>query len=123
VNQVVAWLSSNTAVLSILGAAVAFVWSTSQQVAQRKAEAREREFQTFHKLIKELVSPDSADGVMRLDRQCAVVFELRHFPRYYEFTERTLMGLRKVWVNDPSGQWLRLIEEMDLTLSHIRRNK
>jgi hypothetical protein len=123
VSQLVGWLSSNTAVLSILGAAVAFVWSTSQQVSQRKAEAREREFQAFHRLVKELVSPDTADGVMRLDRQCAVVFELRHFPRYYQFTERMLAGLRKVWANDSSSQRLRLIEEIDLTLAHIQRNK
>ena len=46
-HHFLAWLSSNTAALSILGAAVAFIWSTTQQVTQRKVEAREREFQAF----------------------------------------------------------------------------
>jgi len=54
-SQIVAWLSSNTAALSILGAAVAFVWSTYQPVTQRQAEAREREFQAFHRLVRDLV--------------------------------------------------------------------
>jgi hypothetical protein len=120
-HQLVAWLSSNTATLSIMGAAVAFIWSTTQQMVQRKAEAREREFQAFHKLVKELVSPDSSDKVMWLDRQAAVAFELRHFPLYYEFTERMLVSLRKKWANDPIEA--RVIEEIDHTLKHIQQNK
>ncbi|MBZ5548799.1 MAG: hypothetical protein LAO22_12735 [Acidobacteriia bacterium] len=119
-SQLVGWLSSNTAVLSILGAAVAFIWSTAQQVAQRKHESREREFQAFHKLVKELVSSDSADGVMWIDRQAAVAFELRHFPRYYEFTQRMLLALKEKWKAD---QWPRLVEEIDLTLKHIQQKK
>ena len=124
-TQLVGWLSSNTAVLGILGAAVAFIWSTTQQVTQRKAEAREREFQAFHKLVKDLVSPDPADGKAWIDRQAAVVFELRHFPRYYQFTERMLRGLKKRWDTDTDPDWpgLILIEEIDLTLKHIQQEK
>ncbi|SPE43792.1 exported hypothetical protein [Candidatus Sulfotelmatobacter sp. SbA7] len=80
-HQFVAWLSSNAAALGILGAAVAFIWSTIQQVTQRKAEARERAFQAFHKLVKELSQPE--DGRVWIERLCAVVFELRNFPLYY----------------------------------------
>jgi hypothetical protein len=122
VHQLIAWLSTNTAALSIFGAAVAFIWSTYQQVTQRKAEARERDFQAFHRLVKELVSPDSADGVMRLDRQAAVVFELRQLPLYYDFTERMLMGLKKGWAGNPDVQ-SRLIEETDITVKHIQQNR
>ncbi len=119
-SQLLAWLSSNAAGLGILGAAVAFCWSTGQQVAQRRRESQEREFQTFHRLVKELVSPDSEGGLTWLDRQSAVVFELRHFRRYYEFTERMLAGLQKVWAADPHFQ-PRLREEIELTLNYIRR--
>ena len=122
-HQIVTWLSSNTATLSIFGAAVAFIWSTTQQIAQRKAEARERDFQAFHKLVKELVSPDPADGKAWIDRQAAVVFELRHFPLYYEFTERMLLGLRQKWCADSDFVWPRLIEEIDLTLKHLQHQK
>jgi hypothetical protein len=116
--QLAGWLSSNTATLSILGAAVAFIWSTTQQIIQRRTEGREREFQTFHKLVRDLVSPEGADGRIWEDRQAAVVFELRNFPRYYEFTERMLPRLRTIW-----GAWPRLIEEINLTLEHIEQRK
>lgn len=98
VHQFVAWLSSNTATLSILGAAIAFIWSTTQQLARRKAEAGERQFQAFHEIVEKVVSPERTDGVVYIDRQAAVVFELRHFPRYYDFTERMLVRLKKKWV-------------------------
>jgi len=120
---VIGWLSSNVAGLGILGAAVAFAWSTIQQITQRKSESRERDFQAFHRLVKELVSPDTTTGSMHLDRQAAVVFELRHFPRYYEFTQRMLSGLRQVWSADPKIQWPRLIEEIDLTLEYIKKRQ
>jgi hypothetical protein len=58
---------------------------------------------------------------MWIDRQAAVVFELRHFPRYYEFTERMLKGLREKWSKDPEFRWPRLVEEIDLTLAHIQK--
>jgi hypothetical protein len=59
---------------------------------------------------------------MRIDRQAAVAFELRHFPLYYDFTERMLVGLQKEWAANPIVQ-PRLIEEIDLTLNHIPHNK
>ena len=118
--SLIRWLSSNTAALSILGAASAFMWSTYWQVTQRKAEGRERDFLAFHKLIKELVAPDPESGVAWLDRQAAIVFELRHFPRYYEFTERMLRGLKEKWAADPGFRWPRLIEEINLTLDYIK---
>jgi hypothetical protein len=118
VNQITGWLSS-TAGLGVLGASIAFIWSSTQQIIQRRAEAREREFQTFHRLVKDLVSPEGgADGKVWEDRQAAVAFELRNFPRYYEFTERMLKRLRDIW-----GPWPRLIEEINLTLEHIQRSK
>ncbi len=121
-GQLLGWLSSNAG-LGILGAALAFIVSTIMQIVQRRAEGREREFQAFHRLIKELVAPDPESGKAWIDRQAAVVFELRHFRRYYEFTERTLKGLREKWVADPDFQWPRLIEEIDLTLHHIQKSK
>lgn len=122
-SQLLMWFSSNAAALGILGAAVAFMWSTYWQVTQRKAEARERDFQAFHRLIKELVAPDPESGVTWIDRQAAVVFELRHFPRYYELTERTLRGLKDKWTADPEFKFPRLIEEVDLTLHYIQEKK
>jgi hypothetical protein len=116
-----AWLLAHTAALSAFGAAVAFVWSVAQYLMQRGRESRERQFKTYHRLVKELVSPDPATGSTWIDRQAAVVFELRHFPRYYEFTERMLRGLREQWSNDPGSPQRRLLKEIDLTLADIRK--
>jgi hypothetical protein len=124
VTQLVTWLSSNTAAaLSIFGAAIAFIVSTILQIFQRKAEAREREFQAFHKLVKELSQPE--DGKVWVERLSAVVFELRNFPRYYEFTERMLISLKKRMGAEPDQNWVGrlVIEEIDLTLKYIQQDK
>jgi len=122
-TQIAGWLSSNTAALGILGAAVAFMVSTTQQIIQRRAEGREREFQAFHKLVRDLTLPDPADGKVSIDRGAAVVFELRHFPRYYKFTERMLLSLKERLGADPVRPVLFLIEEIDLTRAHIQEIK
>ena len=60
---------------------------------------------------------------MSIDRSAAVVFELRHFSRYYKFTERMLLSLRERLATKPDAPVLFLIEEIDLTLKHIQQNK
>jgi hypothetical protein len=102
---------------SVFGAAIAFIWSAIQFIWLRRKEQEAHEFETFHQLIKDLVSPEDKTESMWLDRQVAVVFELRHFPRYYEVVNRILTGLRKNWNTDNGNT--RLIEEIDLTLGHI----
>jgi len=122
-NVLIGWFSSNTAALGILGAAVAFIVSTWQQVSQRRAEANERQFQAFHKVVENIVSPDRKDGSVYIDRLAAFTFELRHFPRYYDFTERLLMRLKKRCIDEPCPQADIFEKEIDLTLEHIQRNK
>jgi hypothetical protein len=123
-TDVMRWLSSNViAALSIFGAAVAFTVSTWQQVSQRRAERDERQFQAFHRVVEGVVSPDPKGGLHYVDRQAAVIFELRHFPRYYDFTERMLMRLKTKWTTEPEPHSNVLVEEIDLALKHIQRNK
>jgi hypothetical protein len=127
-NQWLGWLSS-TAGLGVIGASIAFIVSTTQQFFQRRAEAAERQFQAFHEIVKKVVSPESNDGLFYIDRQAAVVFELRHFSRYYDFTERLLQRLRKKWANeppshvDPPPRVSVLLEEIDLTLAYIKKHR
>lgn len=68
------------------------------------------------------MAPDPESGVAWVDRQAAVAFELRHFPRYYEFIDRTLRGLKQKWTAHPEFKWPRLIDEIDLTLDYIKHN-
>jgi hypothetical protein len=116
------WLASNVAALSALGAAITFAWSAIQFILVRRRDQRAHEYETYHRLIKELVQPDPDSQVAWIDRQVAVVFELRHFPRYYPVTERILNNLRKKFTADPNFSWPYLTEEIDLTLRHIGGN-
>ncbi|HKV82118.1 MAG TPA: hypothetical protein VJP02_28475 [Candidatus Sulfotelmatobacter sp.] len=118
-NALLHWLSSGLS-LGAVGAAIAFVVSAFQFLSVRKRESRQQEFDKYHWLIERLVQPDEK-GVVFLDKQIAVVFELRHFPRYYECTERILTGLRAAW-NQPEA-FSRLLREIDLTIQYISERK
>jgi len=120
-KDVLSLLTENAAAISIIGAAIAFVWSIIQFILVRKRDEQHREFEIYHRLIKELVSPDPDSKVIWIDRQTAVLFELRRFHRYHEHTLRTLHGLRAKWVSDPDFKFPRLLEELELTVDYIRR--
>ena len=118
-SEMLKWLSENAVALGMLGAAFGFLWSAIQVVLDRRREVHFKEFEAYHRLVKELVSPDPESGSTWIDRQAAAVFELRNFPRYHEYTIRMLSGLKQKWSTDPAFKWPHLITEIDLTLSHI----
>jgi hypothetical protein len=116
-NDVLRWIASGVSVGAV-GAAIAFTFSVVQIVIVRSRESRDREFDKYHSLIQQLVSPDEK-GTIFLDRQIAVLFELRHFPRYFECTQRILSGLRETWGGNQGSSML--IQEIDLTLAYIKK--
>ena len=83
----------------------------------KKREQNQKEFEHFHKLIKELVQPEEGKK-MYLDRQTAILFELRNFERYHEYSLRMLKGLLK---SDDWEKKKRLNEEIKLTISFIEK--
>lgn len=121
-KEVLLFLTENAAAIGIVGAAIAFVWSVVQFILVRKRDEQHREFEIYHRLIKELVSPDPDSKVVWIDRQTAVLFELGRFRRYHEHTLRTLLGLKGKWASDSDFKFPRLLEELDLTVDYIRRN-
>lgn len=103
------------------GAVIAFGWAVWQFFDVRRRDFRNREFEVYHRLIKELVQPEKEAGIF-LDRQIAIVFELRHFDRYHELSTRLLAGLREQWGQGSDvAKYRRLLEEIDLTLMHLER--
>ena len=60
------------------------------------ADQRERHFLAYHKLIQQLVEREEPDQPMRIDRQIAVIFELRNFKEYFPVTLRILRGLKSL---------------------------
>ena len=62
------------------------------------------------------------DQPMRLDRQIAVIFELRNFKEYFPVTLRILRGLKESWADyGPKEKRNRLHEELDESISYIER--
>jgi hypothetical protein len=69
------------------------------------------------------VAPEKVEGLSYVDKQAAAIFELRNFPRYYNFTERMLAKLKRKWQAEKTEFSDVLVEEIDLTLNHIQQNK
>lgn len=101
--------------LTIAGATL--LWQVTQFFLNKDTEAKSRQFEVYHRLIKELVQPSEKD--LYIDRQCAVVFELRHFKRYRQLTIRILEGLREDWKASPLFH-PRLKNEINLTLDYFK---
>ena len=118
-----AWLSANAVGAGALVAAITVLWSIVQFIFVRRRDQQAREFEVYHLLIKELVSPTDATGVVWLDRQIAAIFELRNFPRYYELTARLLKGMKDRWSVTPQTGIERLSDEIDRTLAIIRHSR
>jgi len=85
----------------------------------RSRTSRDSDFEHYHKLIKELVEPATSNGSMKMDRQIAIIFELKNFPRYLRNSVRVLRHLKATWgteqINEP------LIAEIDLSLEFMGR--
>lgn len=106
--------------LSALGAAIAFIFSVYKFQAERKESHFWKEFEAYHKLVKELVEPPSENGALYIDRQTAILYELQFYKRYFPHSLRMLQSLRTKWVAVPN-QYLRLIEELELTIDYISK--
>jgi hypothetical protein len=113
------WISQNLPVLAIILGLVANFFPFFQFIQTKKAEARKNNFETYHRLIGELVDSQTP----RIDRQIAVVFELRNFENYFSVTVRILNGLKTIWRNIAPPVDVRLFQEIDLTLIYIEKRK
>jgi hypothetical protein len=114
------WLNQNAGAVGIplaIGLPVlAAAWTFVRYLGLKTKELHHERFKIYHGLIRQLVEPEAAEASMRLDRQIAVAFELRHFPEYFELTHRLLEGLCRTWA-DP--RVVRLTDEMRRTMDYI----
>ena len=95
--------------LSLLAAGVWAIFKFSEYL-------KDKRFNTYHRLIKELVEVVAPATDTKIDKQIAVIFELRNYPDYYPVTKRILEGLRENWKTITEK---RLLTEIDLTISFI----
>lgn len=124
-SMIGSWLIGNLSALSALGGAIAFLWTVYQFFLVRNRESATKEFETFHKLVKELVEPDEKTKVLYIDRQAAIAFELRHFTRYHDFTLRMLKVFLGRCEKDQENLQKNalLLEEMRQTIAFIEKRR
>ncbi|MES2154080.1 MAG: hypothetical protein V4510_03005 [bacterium] len=114
------WLDDNGPALAVILAFVPLAWATSSYLSVKRQELRERRFAAFHQLIQKLVEPENPNLPMKLDRQVAIVFELRNFKEYYPVTLRIFKGLRETWAEQgPERKRARLDAELELAIDYI----
>ncbi len=101
-------------IIGLLLAYFAILLPTRQYIGQRRQEERDKRFNNFHRLVKDLVEADPVTKDIKLDRQIATAFEFRNYPEYFPITKRLLTDLKTQW-----GKFPRLVTELDLTLRYI----
>jgi hypothetical protein len=116
------WISTNASTLGIVFGVIPTVWAIIQFILNKRAEEKRLQFETYHKLIKQLVEREDPNLPMRLDRQIAIIFELRDFKHYFPVTLRIFKGLKNDWAEyGPVDKRQRLIEELDLAITFIAK--
>lgn len=98
---------------------ITFVFAIYKYQIERKTTLFWKEFEVFHKLIKELVEPSCEHNLKYLNRQIAIIFELRNYKRYYPVSLRILKGLKESW---SKPEFKRLIDEIDISIKHIEQS-
>lgn len=111
-------------VLAVTGAVITFLWSVFQFMLNRGRESKNRDYQVYHQLIKEIVQPDTG-GETYIARQMAAVYELRNFPRYFDISYRVANHLKVSWADKLTTQpdlAYELNELIAITAPEIRRS-
>ena len=116
------WINDNGSGLGVVLVLIPLAWAVFTYLSVKRQELKERRFQAYHKLIQSLVERDRPEISMRLDRQIAIVFELRNFKEYFPVTLRIFKGLKESWAESgPDKKRERLHEELDLAIAHIEK--
>lgn len=83
-------------IISAVIAVILFGYPIWRWFAIKRQEAYARQFDVYHKIVQELV--DAPPGVtMRVHRQIAIIYELRHFRKYYPASYRIAKSLHQSW--------------------------
>ncbi len=109
------FIQKNISALTLISVICSGIWA----IYKFRKYSDDKRFEIYHKLIKELVDEtENPDKKIKIDRQTAIVFELRHFPKYFFVMKRILLGLRDDWKKGDE----RIIKEIDLTLKYIKQS-
>jgi hypothetical protein len=110
------FLSNNWGtIITILLAYFLLILPIQKYLQDRRLQEKDIRFRNYHELIDRLVGAGGKAAM--LDRQIAIIYELRNFKDYYPVTLRILKGLKEKWGDN------RVSDEINLTISHIESSK
>ncbi|MHC8330182.1 hypothetical protein [Pseudomonas sp. LB1P83] len=108
--------SKNLAVLTALAGVITAMLAALRYFMERSKDARWKEFETYHKMVKDFVQAESKDVNMMIDRQCALIYEFRFFRRYFPQTLRMFKFLKSF---EGSWQHERIQDELEAGINAI----
>lgn len=119
------WLKEYNGTVAVFVSLITGGFALYHYIAIKKSEDAARRFTTYHKMIQDLNIGEDGEA-QYIDRQIAIVFEMRNFPDYYPATLRILKRSLPRWRlfaqthPNPFSPNL-LAEEAELTIRHITR--
>jgi hypothetical protein len=123
-TNIVSWVAENKGFSATALAALPIIWGILQPILAARTARKQKRFENYHALIKQLVERDDPDVPMRLDRQLAVVFELGLYREYKVPTLKILIGLKEDWTEGhegPATKVKRLTRQMDETIAKLSK--
>jgi hypothetical protein len=115
-KQILEQLDKHSVAIFIIFSIFGGIWA----IIKFNEGLKDRRFKTYHDLIKKLVEPSEPSKDMMLDRQVAIIYELRNFPKYYPVTIRIFKGLKNFWEKEEKNG--RLTEELSLSINYMESN-
>lgn len=109
-------------VLSLLGAAITFLWGVVIYLLNRSREMKEAEFNRFHEIIRKIQHDKDSTGnntAPYIEIQIAALYELRFLNRYHPMALIYLKEKRVEWANN-GGKYLSIgVPVIDSTIGSI----
>lgn len=130
--NVLTFIEENNGILALLVTLLVAISGLVHYVSVRRAEERGKQYDRYHKLLQDLNV--GFDGTAQyIDRQVAVIYELRNFPEYWPVSIRILQRSMPRWkelrrssslaVPALGGSPNNLFDEAALTIAYIKRRQ
>jgi hypothetical protein len=122
IENIFIFLNSYAAGITVLLTLIAGVYKFWQFVNIKKHEERQKRYETYHDLIKNLNQTDTPGENIKLYRQVAVIYELRNYPKYFDVSKRILQG----WIDSADKkqkeEFGKLYDEMKLSIGFMNKD-
>lgn len=119
------WLKEYNGTVAVLISLITGGFALYHYISIKRSEEEARRFSTYHNMIQDLNIGKDGEA-QYIDRQMAIVYEMRNFPEYYPVTLRLLNRSLPRWrlyaatKGNPLSPYL-LPEEAILTIKFIKR--